>query len=114
MEQVPGMVHDHVVHKKKKVKGKDGKHRWLKPRYTKVFQHALPGGRKLKVMGGTQIIDRAWKFMRKYLQNRSFKVGSTSLRYRLRSAQWVYWMRDQDLWKKTGDMLKTMPLASGR
>ena len=111
---MPGVVHDHVIHEKKKVKCADGNYKWLKPKYTKITTHVLPGGRKLKTMAGTQIIARAWKFMRKYLQNRAFKVGSSALRRRLRSAQWVYWMRDQVLWKKTGEMISSMPLASGR
>ena len=51
--KIPGVIHDWVVHKKKKIKGK-----WLKPRYAQLFEHKLPNGKTLATKGGTQIIDR--------------------------------------------------------
>jgi hypothetical protein len=35
-------------------------------------------------------------------------VGSDMLRHRVRSAQWAYWMRGQDLWQATGDMISKL------
>ena len=87
---------------------KDGKPVWVKPKYTKVFQHKLPNGKKLLVKGGTQIVDRLWQFIRQYNRHRSARVGSPALRTRIRSAQWAYWMRGSDLWLKTGEMLGTV------
>ena len=56
--KLSGVIHDAVVHCKKRVKVK-GKMQWLKPRYTRVVKHKLPGGKKLAVKAGTQHIDRA-------------------------------------------------------
>jgi hypothetical protein len=47
----------------------------------------------------------AWEHFRLHMKARSFKVGSLGLRTRMRSAQWTYWYRTQDLWAKTGEML---------
>ena len=111
--KVEGMLHDHVVHQKKLLKDKkgrpikrDGKNIWRKPVYTKFVRHKIPNGKVLKVKAGTQIIDRAWQHFRNFLKCRNCKVGSTSLRTRIRSAQWVYWQRGQDLWARTGEMLE--------
>ena len=46
--KLSGVIHDAVVHYKKRVKVK-GKMQWLKPRYTRVVKHKLPGGKKLAV-----------------------------------------------------------------
>ncbi|CAE7827020.1 unnamed protein product [Symbiodinium sp. CCMP2592] len=46
--KVPGVMHCNVVHKKKKVKV-DGKVRWVKPHYTKVYSIKLPTGDQMKV-----------------------------------------------------------------
>ena len=35
-------------------------------------------------------------------------VGSKALRVRVRSAQWAYWHRGQDLWLETGRMLQRL------
>ena len=36
------------------------------------------------------------------------RVGSKALRVRVRSAQWAYWHRGQDLWLETGRMLQRL------
>lgn len=90
---------------KKKVQ-RDGHWVWEKPVFAKTVTHSLPDGTELKVKAGTQVIDRFWRDLRGHLEGVSSKVGSETLRRRIRSAQWVYWMRGHDLWEKTGEMLK--------
>ena len=87
---------------------KNGKFVWTKPQYAKLFKHKLPSGKTLKCKGGTQIIDRFWEDLRAHLKGRSGRVGSTALRRRVRSAQWAYWYKGENLWVKTGDMLKAL------
>ena len=114
--KVTGMLHDHVVHMKKKLKDKNGKpvkrngkFVWILPKYAKVFKHIIPGTKKtVKCMGGSQVVDRFWQLLRSYLKCRSGAVGSASLRDRIRSAQWAHWYRADDDWSKTGEMLKHM------
>ena len=61
--KIQGVLHDNVVHKKKKVTVK-GKTAWVKPHYTRICSHALPDGQTTKVVAGTQIIDRFWQHVR--------------------------------------------------
>ena len=42
--KLPGVLHDSVVHQKKRVK-KNGKWEWTKPNFVKMKVHKLPGGR---------------------------------------------------------------------
>ena len=77
-------------------------------RMVKFDAHKLASGRIVKVMGGTQIIDRFWRHLRAYSVGRSAPVGSKALRVRVRSAQWAYWHRGQDLWLETGRMLQRL------
>ena len=49
--RVPGVLHDSVVHCKKRVKVQ-GKWVGKKPNYTKIVIHKLADGRKLKVKAG--------------------------------------------------------------
>ena len=51
------------------------------------------------------MVDRCWQFIKKHIGQRSDAPGSVGLRARIRSAQWAYWMRGQDLWKATGEMI---------
>ena len=99
------MLHDHVVHKKKRVV-LNGVATWVAPTYTRTFKHKLPTGKTITVKGGTQVIDRAWRHLRSYLEERSAPVGSPVLRNRLRYGQWVYWNRTRDLWLKLGDVIQ--------
>ena len=94
-----GVIHDYVVHRKKKVGG-----RWKKPKYAQLFLHELPDGTKVACKGGTQIIDRAWSSLRKHLGQRAKNPGSSALDARVRSAQWLIWHRDKDLWAATGQL----------
>ncbi len=102
--KMQGVLHDNVVHKKKKVTVK-GKTAWVKPHYTRICSHTLPDGQTIKVVAGTQIIDRFWQHVRTYLKNTQRKVGSAVLNRKIRAAQWTYWHRTQNLWKATADML---------
>ncbi|CAE8603513.1 unnamed protein product, partial [Polarella glacialis] len=111
---VDGMLHDHVVHMNKKlvmnvkVVKKNGRCVWIKPKYTKKFTRLLPSGKKIIRMGGAQIIDRFWSHLRGSMKSRQVKVGSAQTSVRIRSAQWDYWHRDEDLWVETGKMLKRL------
>ena len=106
-----GVIHDNVVHKNKKVTI-DGNTVWLRPKHTNIFKHKIPGiSRHLLVKGGTQVIDRAWRHFRKFLESRTCRVDSLAMRTRVRSAQWVYWNRGKDLWLATGAMLSANAAA---
>ena len=100
---VPGILHDNVIHKKKKVVI-GGKTTWIKPRYTKMWAHTLPDGKKLKVKAGTQIIDLFFGNLRAYLKHVPRKVGSTILTRKIRAAQWAYQYGKQNAWFATASM----------
>lgn len=100
-----GVIHDNVVHKKKKVVLR-GKTVWLKPKFTKILKHKLPTGKEIWVKAGTQIIDMIWSLIKRQLKGNTDVVGAASLRRKVRSAQWCYWNRGEDLWSKTGEMLR--------
>ena len=74
------------------------------PSYVRIVTHKVPGVKKpIKCKAGTQIIDRAWKFLKDRLPlNQNCKVGSAALRAKLRSAQYEYWHKNDDLWLATG------------
>ena len=96
---------DYVVHMKKKVV-KKGKAHWVNANYVRLVKHALPGGKFIWVKAGTQVIDRAWRFLRSYIANNNNKAGSDSMARAVRSAQWVYWHRHDDLWAATGRLIQ--------
>ena len=98
-----GVLHDNVRHCKKKVKVK-GKWQWRKPCYVKMAKHKDPAtGHIIKTKGGTQIIDRVWRFLKdRIVLNQNVSVGSPLLRAKIRSAQYEYWHRDEDLWLACG------------
>ena len=98
--KIPGMLHDWVVHKKKKVKNV-----WLKPKYVVIKKHWLPCGTCLTVKGGTQIIDRAWRDLKKHLGARTYKPNSPELAAAIRSGQWNYWHRNADLFTELGKLV---------
>ena len=84
--KVDGVLHDWVVHKKKRVRV-GGKWAWLKPAFTKIRYHDVPdqskpsGTKRLWVKCGTQVIDRAWGDLRKAVGKGIAKtVGSVLLR----------------------------------
>ena len=105
--KISGVLHDRVVHKKKRVKV-NGKFKWVAPTYVKIQKHKIPGTKKtLRVKSGTQIVDRCWRYLKERLNiNQHAKVGSRLLRIQLRSAQYEYWLRGQDLWTATGSLVK--------
>ena len=105
--KIPGVIHDHVVHKKKRVKI-NGKFTWVKPHYTKVYTHKLPCGKTVKVKSGTQIIDRFWGILRQGLKFVSRKPGSCLLERKVRSIQWIYCHKGANIWKATGEMLQCL------
>ena len=57
----------------------------------------------MAVKSGTQIIDRCWSFLK---LNQNSKVGSHMLKCKVRSAQYEYWLKNQDLWVATGDLCR--------
>ena len=105
--KLPGVLHDNVVHQKKRVKV-NGKYVWMKPHYTKVCKHKLPDGQTLQVQAGTQVIDRFWGTLRKGLRYINRKPGSLLLERKIRAMQWVYWHRGQNMWQATSAMLKDL------
>ena len=105
--KVPGIIHDNVVHKKKLVRV-NGKAKWVEPHYTRVCVHKLPSGKKTKGKAGTQIIDRFWGSLRQGLENIARKPGSSLLRRKIRSIQWTYMHRGQNLLRATGAMLQCL------
>jgi len=98
-----GVVHDYVVHKKKKIGGN-----WVKPKYVQLFRHKLPDGTVVCTKGGTQIIDRVWRHIREQMTGRKLTTNRRLWENRIRGAQWLYWYQGQDLWAKTGEMLESI------
>ena len=103
--KMPGVIHDRVVHCKKRIKV-NGVYRWTSPKYVNLVTHNIPGTKKkLRVISGTQIVDRAWRFLKDRLKiNQNTKAGTRALKAKLRSAQYDYWMKNSDLWLATGDL----------
>ena len=86
---------------------KAGKYVWKNPTYVKMCTHQLPDGRKVKTKAGTQIIDRAWRFIKERLKrNQNAKASGSLLSAQIRSAQYEYWHRTDDLWLSTGTLLE--------
>ncbi|CAE7375364.1 unnamed protein product [Symbiodinium sp. CCMP2592] len=104
-QKVRGVHHGSVVHQKKRVKV-GGVWTWQQPTYVKLKKITLPTGRKLTVKVGTQIVDRSWKFIKSRLRlNQHVQTGSAYMQACIRSAQYDYWHRGQDLWTCTGALL---------
>ena len=93
--KVQGVLHESVRNCKKRVKI-GGKWVWRNPVYVKTRTHILPDGRKLNTKGGTQVIDRAWRFFRKHLEAVNAKPGTRALADAVRSAQWLYVVLEPD------------------
>ena len=104
--KIPGVVHGSVVHKKRRVQvGK--KWVWQQPTYVKIKKVTLPGGRKVTVKIGTQIVDRGWRFVKERLRvNQRAKTGSLRIIAQIRSAQYEYWNRGKDMWLETGSLMR--------
>ena len=105
--KIDGVLHDNVVHAKKR-KVMNGKVRWVNPTYVRVVQHKLPNTSKVvKVKAGTQIIDRAWRFIKDRLTlNQSTRAGSRLLRAQIQAAQYQYWFMRDDPWARACDLSK--------
>ena len=79
---------------------------WVRPKYTKLVTHKPKGERRhLRVMAGTQVIDRFWASLRSQTRKSSAKAGSHALRRKVRAAQWLHWNRGSDLWLKSADFM---------
>ena len=105
--RINGVIHDQAIHKKKRVI-ENGVAKWIKPKYSKIVCHEVDNRQKLYVKTGTQIIDRFWGHLRAHLGRMKRQTGSQTLQSRIRSAQFTYWYKGEDLWLRTGDMLKYM------
>ncbi|OLP77357.1 hypothetical protein AK812_SmicGene42586 [Symbiodinium microadriaticum] len=103
--KIAGVIHNKVVHAKKRVK-RNGKFIWQHPKYVKVVTHKIPkSNKKIVVKSGTQIIDRCWRFLKDRVKvNQHTNAGSRQLCAKLRSAQYEYWYRNEDLWLKFGEL----------
>ena len=103
-DEMPGVVHDYVVHKLKKNK----RGTKMRAKYVQLFWHKIEG-KTIYTKGGTQIIDRCWRHIREHVGSRSSATsGEERLDARVRSAQWTYWHRNQDHWLETGKMLRSL------
>ena len=104
---VPGVLNDRVIHKKQRIKV-GTKFRWIAPKYVEMKCHKVPGSKKIiKTKSGTQMIDRCWRYLKERLNiNQNCRVGSRMLKMKLRSAQYEYWCRGQDLWISTGQLIQ--------
>ena len=59
----------------------------------------------MTVKAGTQVIDGAWRFLKeRIVLNQRCKMGTARLRAKVRSAQYEYWHRNEDLWLCTGEL----------
>ena len=45
------------------------------------------------------------QFLKEHIGSRTLKPKSRALASRIRSGQWEYWNRGNDLWVATGDMI---------
>ncbi|CAE7400836.1 unnamed protein product [Symbiodinium microadriaticum] len=92
--KIRGVLHDAVVHQKKKKVLRGGKKVWKPPTFVRLAKHKLPNGRKITVKAGTQVIDRAWRFLKERVKiNQNTKTGSHQLTAKIRAAQYEYWQR---------------------
>ena len=100
---IDGVIHDRVVHCKKRVKV-NGRFKWINPKYVGIVEHKIPGTQKIwKSKSGTQVIDRVWRFLKdRIIINQNCKAGSKLLHAKLLSAQYEYWNKNADLWLHTG------------
>ena len=76
------------------------------PDLREPVKHKNPIRKKMMtVKSGTQVVDRAWKYLKERLTiNQNATVGSSLLRAKLRSAQCQYWYRSHDLWVASGTL----------
>ena len=101
------VIRCHVVHQKKKAE-KKGKVVWLNPSYTKVYDLKTSDGAHLKVKSGTQVIDRFWGELRRHLRHVTRLPGNNAMTRKIRSAQWLFWHKNDGLWQATGRMLREL------
>ena len=99
---IDGVIHDYVVHKfKKQANGMK-----QRAKYVQLFSHKIDG-RFLYTKGGVQLIDRCWGHVRSHIGRRA--IGSCSTKKfsdRVRAAQWTYWNMGEDLFLKTGELIR--------
>lgn len=103
--KVKGVLHDAVVHCKKK-RVVRGKVIWVAPQYARVTTHKVAKNKTLKVKSGTQRIDRAWRFLKERVRrNQQVRAGAKAIRARIRAAQYEYWFRGHDVWVCAGHLV---------
>ena len=80
--KLSGVLHESLVHRKKKVKI-NGECHWVNPKYVRFATHKLSSGMKLQVTSGTRQIHRAWRLLKGRLElNQSSKPGTPALALR--------------------------------
>ena len=94
-EQLPGSYHDKVVH------GTSGGKR--KPEYTKVVEHELTDGTKMKAQAGTQSLDGWWTHGKKACHGVKAQ-DDTRVEDHVRAEQWRHWVGAKDRWAAAGDV----------
>ena len=85
-----------MVRQKKKIGGV-----WVSPTYAEQTVVTLPGGKKLDVVKGTQLIDGWWRVLRKEFSTAN-KSDPESVAKVVRVAQWKRWHMNKDLWAEAG------------
>ena len=76
------------------------------PTFVRISKHKLRDGRKVTCKAGTQIVDRARRLIKERLsKNQNIKSSSLLLTAQIRSAQYEYWYRQDDLWLRTGELV---------
>ena len=69
------------------------------------MKHKLPDGRKITRKAGTQVVDRAWRYIKDRIkQNQHVKSNSTLIQAKVHSAQYEYWHRGKDARMSTGEL----------
>eukprot|EP00397_Hematodinium_sp_SG-2012_P036119 GEMP01038954.1.p1 GENE.GEMP01038954.1~~GEMP01038954.1.p1 ORF type:complete len:602 (+),score=32.93 GEMP01038954.1:97-1902(+) len=101
----PGLLHDRVVHQKKRV-FIAGKPVWLLPQFVRLRKHRLPPNRFLRVKAGTQVIDRFWSYVRQKIRYCRCAPGSLKMHNKIRSVQHDYWNRGKCKWSSGGKATK--------
>ena len=75
---------------------------WQPPTFARSAKHKLPDGRKITVKAGTQVIVRAWHWLKERLQiNHSTMTGSHQLASKIKAAQHECRQRSGDMWAST-------------
>ena len=86
---------------------------WQRPHFTKNYKITTPAGKEFDVKSGTQVIDRFWQHLRKYVKFTSRQPGNKVLTRKIRAAQYTFWYQRENMWVKTGDLITSLEGSAG-